>query len=288
LKLHRGINRISPDRQEGRVFSIGQFSRITGLTIKTIRLYHEKGLLAPEWIDEKTGYRYFDNRNVEQARAVAYLRELAFPLAEIKEILDHFEEEADILTFLTRHRQGIRSRMEQLGKIASSLDKIIQREQEAKTMLEEGDFAVGEKELEEVEVAGMRWKGRYADTGKALQQLARLAGRHIRGKPMNLYYDAEYKEEDADIESCYPVAGMKQSGALALHRLPAGRCAYLVHKGPYDQLGRSYAKIMDYVQKRNYETLSPVREVYIKGPGMIFRGNPKRYLTEIQIMISQA
>jgi effector-binding domain-containing protein len=80
---------------------------------------------------------------------------------------------------------------------------------------------------------------------------------------------------------------MKQSGALALHRLPGGRCAYLVHKGPYEQLGRSYAKIMEYVQKRNYETLSPVREVYIKGPGMIFRGNPKKYLTEIQIMISQ-
>ncbi len=269
------------------MFTIGQFSRITGLTIKTIRLYHEKGLLSPGWIDQKTGYRYFDNRSVEQARAIVYLRELAFPLAEIKEILGNFEEEADILTFLIKHRQSIQSRLEQLGKIASALDEIIQKEQEAKMMLEEGNFKVEERELEEVQVAGIRWKGRYADTGKALQQLGKLAGRYIRGKPMNLYYDDEYKEEDADIESCFPVRGMKQSGALTLHRLPGGQCACLIHRGPYDQLSRSYAKIMDYVQRKSYAVLPPFREVYIKGPGMIFRGNPKKYLTEIQIMISK-
>jgi len=61
----------------------------------------------------------------------------------------------------------------------------------------------------------------------------------------------------------------------------------LYHKGPYEQLGRSYARIMEYIQKRNYEAQLPIREVYIKGPGMIFRGNPKKYLTEIQIIISQ-
>jgi len=269
------------------MFSIGQFSRITGLSIKTIRLYHEKGLLTPGRVDEESGYRYFDSRNVERARAIACMRDLEIPLAEIREILDHFEEEADILTFLIGHRESIRSRMERLGKIASSLDEIIQREQEAIAMLEEGEFPVGEKVLEEVEVAGLRWKGKYSDTGKALQQVGKLAGRHIRGKPMNLYHDIEYKEDDADIESCYPSRGIRANGALAVRRLGGGRCAYLVHKGPYAQLGRSYAKIMEYIQKKHYRMLPPVREVYIKGPGMIFRGNPRKYLTEIQIMITK-
>jgi hypothetical protein len=49
-------------RQEGWMFSIGQFSRITGLTIKTIRLYHERGILSPGKVDPATGYRYFDDR----------------------------------------------------------------------------------------------------------------------------------------------------------------------------------------------------------------------------------
>jgi DNA-binding transcriptional MerR regulator/effector-binding domain-containing protein len=273
-------------RSEEDMFSIGQFSRITGLTIKTIRLYHEKELLIPKWVDETTGYRYFDDRNIEQARAIAYLRELMFPLGEIKEILDHFDEDSDILTFLEKQKQTIRLRMDQLSKAALTLEDIIRKEKEAKRMFEESTFSVGERDLESLDVAGLRWKGRYGDVGKIFGKLSRQAGRHIRGNPMNLYYDGEFKEDGADIETCYPVENMKQIGDLVLHKLPAGKCVYLIHKGPYDQLSRSYARIMDYIQKKNYQTLLPIREIYLKGPGMIFRGNPKNYLTEIQIMIS--
>jgi effector-binding domain-containing protein len=45
---------------------------------------------------------------------------------------------------------------------------------------------------------------------------------------------------------------------------------------------------MEYIQNKKYETVLPVRELYLKGPGMIFRGNPKNYLTEIQIFISSS
>lgn len=268
------------------MFSIGQFSRITGLTIKTIRLYHERGILNPKWVDPTTGYRHFDEHNVEQARAISYLRKLEFPLADVKDILDHFENGADILVFLEKQRKAIQLKMAQLSKIALSLDDIIKIEKEAKSMLGESTFEVGEKDLEDTEIAGLRWKGRYSETGKAFQQLGKLVGRLVNGKPMNLYYDAEYKEDDADIETCLPVRKMKESGAVSVHVLPRGRCVYLVHKGPYEQLGRSYAKIMGYIEKKGYQSLLPSREVYLKGPGMIFRGNPRNYLTEIQIMIS--
>jgi len=269
------------------MFSIGQFSRITGLTVKTIRLYHEKELLVPKWVDEATGYRYFDERNVEQARAISYLRELMFPLAEIKEMMDHFSEDSDILDFLEKHKKSIYLKMEQLNHAALTLEDIIRKEREAKNMEKESSFTVGEKELKDQQVAGLRWKGRYSDCGKPMAQLGKLAGRHIRGPAMSLYYDTEYKEDDADIETCFPVSDMKPTGSMVLHKLPGGKCVYLVHKGPYEQISRSYAKIMDYIQKKNYKTLLPSREIYLKGPGMIFRGNPKNYLTEIQIMILQ-
>jgi DNA-binding transcriptional MerR regulator/effector-binding domain-containing protein len=269
------------------MFSIGQFSRITGLTIKTIRLYHEKELLIPSRVDEATGYRYFDDRNIEQARAISYMRELMIPLAEIKEILGRFAEDSDILGFLEKHREAIHLKMEQLNKASLSLDDIIQKEKEAKKMIEESSYSVGEKKVGEVRVAGLRWKGQYGDVGIIFSKLGRLAGRNICGKPMNLYYDGEFKETDADVETCYPVAGdIKKSGDLILHTLPGGTCVSLIHKGPYENLSRSYAKIMEYVQNKKYETMLPIRELYLKGPGMIFRGNPRNYLTEIQIFIS--
>jgi effector-binding domain-containing protein len=55
-----------------------------------------------------------------------------------------------------------------------------------------------------------------------------------------------------------------------------------VHQGSYDSLGRSYQALTDYVRTKGLEVEKPTREVYLKGPGMFLRGNPAKYLTEIQ------
>ena len=59
----------------------------------------------------------------------------------------------------------------------------------------------------------------------------------------------------------------------------------LCFEGPDDQLSRSYEKALAYAKARGLRLSSPCREVYLKGPGMFFRGNPKNYLTEIQLMV---
>jgi effector-binding domain-containing protein len=58
-----------------------------------------------------------------------------------------------------------------------------------------------------------------------------------------------------------------------------------MHRGPYEELSRSYARALKYAKERGYEIQLPTREIYHKGPGMLFRGNPKRYLTEIQMLV---
>jgi effector-binding domain-containing protein len=50
-------------------------------------------------------------------------------------------------------------------------------------------------------------------------------------------------------------------------------------------MGRSYAVILKYVKDKGYRVAMPTREVYLKGPGMIFKGNPRNYLTEIQMVV---
>lgn len=47
------------------MFSIGEFSKISGLSIKALRLYHEQGILVPEIVDQDTSYRYYDYQSVE-------------------------------------------------------------------------------------------------------------------------------------------------------------------------------------------------------------------------------
>lgn len=71
-----------------------------------------------------------------------------------------------------------------------------------------------------------------------------------------------------------------------VRELPGGRCVSLVHHGPYSELSRSYGRVMEYAMGRGLVLSTPSREVYLKGPGMIFKGNPMNYLTELQFLIA--
>jgi DNA-binding transcriptional MerR regulator len=269
------------------MFSIGEFSKVAGLSVKTLRFYHEKKLLIPAHIDEGTCYRYYDENNVETARIIVVLRQMDFSLEEITTVLADHDDESDILEFLERQKQALRDRMQRDRGIVSTIDEIIRNESEARQIMKQSVFEVEEKTLDPVLVAGVRMKCRYSEMGREFSQISRSLGRHIAGKAMCLYFDGEYREDDADLEPCMPVRKHVERKGLSVHELPGGRCVSLIHKGPWTQLGRSYERVLKYVKDRGYEMTLPTREVYLKGPGMIFRGNPHKYLTKIQILIRE-
>ena len=141
---------------------------------------------------------------------------------------------------------------------------------------------ITEKNQEPMLIAGIRIRGNYRERGRLFSTLGRKVGRHIAGPAFNLYYDEEYKEEDADFESCFPVKKAIAIEGVSVRELPGGRCLSCQHLGPYETLCESYEKIFDHSKSIDMKINYPIREIYIKGPGMIFRGNPKKYITEIQ------
>ena len=268
-------------------YSIGEFSQLSGLTVKTLRFYHDRDILTPASIDVNTSYRYYDDKNLERARVVVALRSLEFSLEEVGEILADYDDEADILEFLQRRKTDLQSRIRAERNLIAQLDTIIQRETEARAIMTDQTYDVVEKEIDPMLVAGVRMTGKYSDCGKGFSQIGRRFGRHLNGKPFCLFYDGEYRENDANFEPCMPVRKTIDVEGIHVRELDGGRCVSLLHKGPYDEIKTSYAKLMHYVKERDYELLLPSREVYIKGPGMIFKGNPKKYLTEIQFIVRE-
>lgn len=267
------------------MYSIGEFSKITGLTVKTLRFYHEQGLLNPAAIDDENGYRYYGPRQIERARAIACLRSLEFPLSEIAELLTG-DDEAELIEIFQRQRAVMAERMRHSRQVVRSLDQFIGELQEHQAMNRESEFEVEEKHVPTQLVAAVRMKGKYSDCGGAFARIGRNFGRQICGKCFLLHYDDEYREHDADFEACMPIRRGNAVEGVAVRELPGGDCVSLVHRGPYEQLGRSYAKLFEYVNRKGYRIESPTREVYLKGPGMIFKGNPKNYLTEVQAFYS--
>lgn len=67
--------------------SIGEFSRLTWLSQKALRLYERRGLLLPDLVDEYTGYRYYRPSQAERARTIALLRRVGMPLERIGAVL---------------------------------------------------------------------------------------------------------------------------------------------------------------------------------------------------------
>src|ERR1700755_3053586 len=93
-------------------YSIGEFSQITGLSVKTLRFYHEKGILVPSSVDEGTGYRFYDASKIEKARIIMWLRQMEFSLEDIAVVLGECTDEADILNHLERQKIVLQQRIQ--------------------------------------------------------------------------------------------------------------------------------------------------------------------------------
>jgi effector-binding domain-containing protein len=184
---------------------------------------------------------------------------------------------------LETQKQRIATRMRREREILRALDQVIANERRAREFLDSASFQVEEKTLQPQLIAGYRMKGKYSDCGKGFALLGRAVGRYICGKSFCLYYDCEYRDGDADIETCFPIRKEVRADGISVRTLAGGSCLSLIHRGPYHQLGRSYEKILRAANQRKAKIALPTREVYLKGPGMIFKGNPNRYLTEIQL-----
>ncbi len=262
---------------------IGEFSLVASISIKALRLYHDKGLLVPSVVDPSSGYRYYDESSLERASSIRVLKQYDFSLTEIKRLLDECDGDDDMLSQLEEKLARVENKIERYQEISRSIRSIVDFEKEA-AMDKTRSFEIEEKNLDTLLIAGHRMQGRYEEMGRGLGLVCKKMGRHAAGKPMALYYDGEYKEEGADFEPCIPVNKGKDAEGISIRELKGGRCVSLIHKGPYENLRHSYGKIFSYMNDKGYKVQLPTREIFRKGPGMIFKGNPNNYLTEIQVL----
>ena len=73
------------DKQD--LFRIGDIAELFHISVGSLRHYEKKGLVAPEYIDESTGYRYYSPRQFECLNTIRYLRVLDMPLPQIGSFL---------------------------------------------------------------------------------------------------------------------------------------------------------------------------------------------------------
>lgn len=263
------------------MYRIGDFSKITKLTVKALRYYDKEGILVPSHRDEESSYRYYDEINYEKALQIKLLRDLEFTISEIKEVIDLCEDSIDLSCILEEKKEQIKKKIYDQKAQLKKIDDYIKPKLKEENKME---YKIEIKEMPSITVASIRYNGKYSDCGKYIGKLYKAVKGKAIGEPINCYYDGEYKEI-ADIETCLPIKEKIDNQDISCKELPGIKAITTIHKGSYDGLNKAYKALLNYANENNFECLLPSREVYKKGPGMIFAGNPDKYITEIMIPI---
>ena len=265
------------------MYNISDFSRITSFTTKTLRYYDEIGLLSPRR-SAGNDYRYYVEADLEKAFVIKQLKFFDLPLKQIKEILNNCSNDDDIKDYL----------LEQLNKLEDQFSINVKKVKKIKQVLRNTtkhvDYAFGdiqEKNINDCLVASIEHVGPYKECSRLYSKLFSSIFRNtIKGSaPGMLIHDEDYKEQAHYAVFAEIKNKVQYNDPIEVRELKGGKALILCHKGPYEELGKTYKKLMKTCEEKKLEVIRPTREVYLKGPGMIFKGNPKKYITEIQFFI---
>ena len=106
--------------------SIGQFAAAAHLSVKTLRHYHEVGLLEPSAVDPDSGYRYYSYEQIPTAQVIRRLRNLDMPVADVKAVLSTSDPEARhqlILEHLGRLKAQLAETQAAVGELQALLGR---------------------------------------------------------------------------------------------------------------------------------------------------------------------
>src|ERR1700676_223162 len=174
--------------------TIGAFSRLTHLSIKTLRYYHEVGLLEPAVVDPDSGYRYYRPGQAHSAHLVRRFRDLGLPVADVKAVLAAPDPTARD-AILAGHLDRMREQLRQTEAAVDSLHRMLEGGPAAtaveERVLEGGATISAAADLMRQDVASWWW-----DALASLRAIAAAAGLEQIG-PVGGLYDDELFTQDA-------------------------------------------------------------------------------------------
>ena len=264
------------------MYRIGEFSELTKTTIKTLRYYEKEGLLIPDYVDNQTGYRFYETSQLTELAKIISLRQMGISINNIKRILNG----SGLEEILKQRKQELET------EISISNSQLLQINN-----LLEGKNMEKEVILKELPSHIVYYKeGVIKNFEEIVKFILQSAGECKSANP-NIkciepdycyisYLDGEYKETDIKIRYAQVVTEMGiPTETIKFEELKPIKAACIYHKGSYSNLRESYSFLIKWVEENGYEIAEPIRERYIDG--MWNKESDDEWLTEIQIPIRE-
>jgi DNA-binding transcriptional MerR regulator len=245
--------------------TIGDFSRVTFLSVKTLRHYHRVGLLEPADVDPVTGYRRYTTVQIPVAQVIRRFRDLGMPLDDIGSVLrapDQTTRSELIAAHLTRLEESLAETQRAVASLREllehpSLSAVIEHRRIRATQT----AAI----TSTVEIGDLpAW---YQGAMGEIQGTLSAQGIVASGPPGGIYAYELFTEERGDATLFFPVTSeVRPVGRVEPIWVPGAELAIIVHNGSHDDVDRSYGALATYVSDHALAVDGLIREYYLVGP----------------------
>ena len=253
--------------------SIGEFSRLTHVSIRTLRRYHEAELLVPAAVDGSTGYRYYSAEQIPTAQVIHRLRELDVPLAAIRRIIGS-PDPTTRAELVTAHLHRLEAELARTQAAVRALGRLLAPAPapvhvELRTVASTTVAAV-EGEVDLADVLGW-YAGAMAELDATLAEPT--------GTPGGVYDNALFEVGRGHVLVHRPAADPPSLGRVHPVELPAVELAVATHRGDHGDIDVTYGEVGAWVVDNALAVAGPIRETYLVGPRDT--DDPSEWRTEI-------
>ena len=246
-------------------FTIGDFSRVTFLSVKTLRHYHRVGLLEPAEVDPVTGYRRYTSAQIPIAQVIRRFRELDMPLDEIGSVL-RAPDQTTRSQLIANHLTRLEKTLAETQHTVATLRDLLERPSPS--------AVIEHRRVPATQAAAITSTVEFGDLaawyrGAIGEIVATLLAQRIAacGPPGGVYANELFTEERGDSTIFLPVSGeVRPVGRVGQISVPGVELAVIIHSGSYADLDRSYGTLAVYVREHALAVDDVIREYYLVGP----------------------
>lgn len=265
------------------MFKIGEFSKLSRISIRMLRHYDEIGLLVPEHIDPWTGYRRYAAAQLLTASRITALRCLGFSLADTASLLACWEDRDAMERRLQARRAAVEASIRQASDQLRLLDTAIDRLRKEEAPMK---YDVTIKTLPERQVASVRQILPGYDREGDLWHIFAQETASLRiqdGDPplcVSVFHDGEYKESDVDVEIQKTVKGTYPDTAhVKFKTVPPVTVASATFQGGYHLIGEVNQAVAAWAEANGYAFGGPFFNIYHVSPRET--RDPDAFVTEV-------
>ncbi len=272
------------------MLKIGDFSKLSRVSVQALRYYDDLGLLKPVQVDRFSGYRYYSATQLARLNRILALKDLGLSLEQIAQLLKG-ELPSEQLRGMLRLKQAeieqhLQEEQARLARVAARLKQI---EQEAAM----SNYDVILKKSKPALVASLRQQlPSYSQAGQLIEELMNYVMSQGSARPVGptyaVWHDHSYREQDIDAEVAVPITGtVHPDGRIQVYQTPlVENMACVIHQGRMEEISAAYEAIMRWIETNGYQITGPNREIYLHWPEP--GSDPAATVAEIQFPVEKA